>query len=630
VTTYDVLVIEVDDTPNYAGVREADDLLAEWRVKPHRSHDHRTRSSQRLCRGRSGVRRRLSAKGIRSCTVAATFSLLNFIFGGSTVASAQTTASFQPLGLAPAGFAGVQSEASRASADGSVIVGQYREKQGGVVRRRGFRWQAATGMQDLGALNPNAIEVQPLGVSGDGSRIVGWARGMSGFQRPFLWTAAVGMKELVEVPGTDAIATGISRDGHAITGYFLDRTYQAFRWQDGVVTALGFLANEPDSFSRAVCGLGSAIVGSTQAAGGRAFRWTAATGMRDLGSLQAGSPNYALHCSADGTVAVGVSGDGKGLPPARWDSTGVHSLGTLGGNSGEAHGVSADGTIVVGAAGLPFVNGISEFAAFRWTSATKIQELSRELPNLGVTTPFCHDPNTCPPGHWFLQLGLGISADGNVLVGAAVNPSKVLEAYRAVVPTGTTAPLPPPPWDRGVCDRIQPGDAHRHDRALRHERERHLQADVVDRLGVDGSSRQTESARFQANNTLGLQANNKRRCRFPAHGRGRPPSGGPTHVVARAIPLAPAALRRVWAVARQSCFTVGERGALQEEVVVSAQRRGFASMDPNKQRELASKGGKAAHAKGTAHEWTKEEAREAGRKGGAVSHHRKPPGKPSG
>ena len=52
-------------------------------------------------------------------------------------------------------------------------------------------------------------------------------------------------------------------------------------------------------------------------------------------------------------------------------------------------------------------------------------------------------------------------------------------------------------------------------------------------------------------------------------------------------------------------------------------RRGFASMSPEKQREIASKGGKAAHQKGTAHEWTSEEAREAGRKGGMASHRRK-------
>jgi len=46
-------------------------------------------------------------------------------------------------------------------------------------------------------------------------------------------------------------------------------------------------------------------------------------------------------------------------------------------------------------------------------------------------------------------------------------------------------------------------------------------------------------------------------------------------------------------------------------------------MDRNKQREIASKGGRAAHQKGTAHEWTSEEAREAGRKGGVASHQRK-------
>jgi general stress protein YciG len=51
-----------------------------------------------------------------------------------------------------------------------------------------------------------------------------------------------------------------------------------------------------------------------------------------------------------------------------------------------------------------------------------------------------------------------------------------------------------------------------------------------------------------------------------------------------------------------------------------AKARGFASMDPAQQRTIASKGGKAAHAKGTAHEFTSEEARVAGRKGGEAAH----------
>lgn len=48
--------------------------------------------------------------------------------------------------------------------------------------------------------------------------------------------------------------------------------------------------------------------------------------------------------------------------------------------------------------------------------------------------------------------------------------------------------------------------------------------------------------------------------------------------------------------------------------------RGFASMNKDKQRMIASKGGKTAHKKGTAHKWTSEEARAAGRKGGRARH----------
>jgi uncharacterized protein len=60
-------------------------------------------------------------------------------------------------------------------------------------------------------------------------------------------------------------------------------------------------------------------------------------------------------------------------------------------------------------------------------------------------------------------------------------------------------------------------------------------------------------------------------------------------------------------------------GMTGEQPVRRKERRGFASMSPEKQREIASKGGRAAHQKGTAHEWTSEEARSAGRKGGQIS-----------
>ena len=55
-------------------------------------------------------------------------------------------------------------------------------------------------------------------------------------------------------------------------------------------------------------------------------------------------------------------------------------------------------------------------------------------------------------------------------------------------------------------------------------------------------------------------------------------------------------------------------------------RRGFAALSPERRREIASMGGKTAHALGRAHQYTSEEAREAGRKGGLARHHNKRPG----
>ena len=52
------------------------------------------------------------------------------------------------------------------------------------------------------------------------------------------------------------------------------------------------------------------------------------------------------------------------------------------------------------------------------------------------------------------------------------------------------------------------------------------------------------------------------------------------------------------------------------------ERRGFASMDEQRRREIASEGGKASHQRGRAHEFSSEEARMAGRKGGQIAHKR--------
>jgi probable HAF family extracellular repeat protein len=360
--------------------------------------------------------------------------------------AAQTnSASFEPLGLGPNS---VQSRAEDVSADGSVIVGTIWTINGFFRPPHAYRWTAGT-FQDLGTLNPNAHEAEAYAVSDDGSKVVGWARGLSGFQRPFVWTAASGMQELSNVPGSDAKATDISPDGTTIVGLFYvdaEGSWHAFQWKAGVVTDLGFLSGGRDSKGQAVCALGGAVVGSTVDSAGiqKAFRWRNGT-MQDLGGVGRNNLAYAEGCSDNGNIVIGTSMDDKGNQLAtRWD-TRARSLGTLGGIGSEAHATSADGSIVVGGAGLPFVNGISEYSGFRWTSATgKIEQLSKTLQNLGVTTPFCHQ-EPCPAGTWFIQFALGISSNGSIIVGDVIDPNGNAQAFRAVVPTSTSVPSTPTP-----------------------------------------------------------------------------------------------------------------------------------------------------------------------------------------
>lgn len=96
----------------------------------------------------------------------------------------------------------------------------------------------------------------------------------------------------------------------------------------------------------------------------------------------------------------------------------------------------------------------------------------------------------------------------------------------------------------------------------------------------------------------------------PAPVQDPPAEPNPTPYVVRGAAAIPAGTQTTMTnLAKDRMMNNGER----------KERRGFASMSPEKQREIASKGGRAAHQKGTAHEWTSDEARNAGRKGGQIS-----------
>lgn len=74
---------------------------------------------------------------------------------------------------------------------------------------------------------------------------------------------------------------------------------------------------------------------------------------------------------------------------------------------------------------------------------------------------------------------------------------------------------------------------------------------------------------------------------------------------------------------RETCIGPPEMEIEMTDESKPKKPRGFAAMDPKKQREIASRGGKSAHAKGTAHQFTPEEAREAGTKGGKAAAEKK-------
>ncbi len=174
---------------------------------------------------------------------------------------------------------------------------------------------------------------------------------------------------------------------------------------------LGFLSGGNESEAYAVSADGSVIVGyGTNVDGNKeAFRWTQADGMVGLGDLPDGFfSSIAYGISADGSVIVGQGNSADGPEAFRWTQVdGMVGLGDLpgGGFGSTALATSADGSVVVG-----YGTSTIGTEAFYWTQAGGMKSLAEILTANGVDLT-----------GWTLQRAEGVSADGSVVVGLAVN-----------------------------------------------------------------------------------------------------------------------------------------------------------------------------------------------------------------
>lgn len=329
---------------------------------------------------------------------------------------------FIGLGDLPGGSS--NSVALGVSGDGSLVVGHSLAGTGFVP----FRWTQSSGMVRFQTVSRGA-DCYASAVSADGLVVAGFSVLRTGADA-FRWTPESGLVSLGVLPGSDCCREtfGISADGSVIVGSAdTNSREEAFRWtQDEGMVGLGSLPGRRSSFATGVSADGSVVVGwaysLTRAESGEAFLWTQDGGMVGLGTLPGDVASRANGVSADGSVVVGWSGPELGQGEAfRWTKeTRMVGLGVLPGGSrnSAATAVSADGSVIVGAS-----HGPSGTEAFVWDSTHGMRSLRHLLiSEAGLDRSL---------RGWKLRSANAVSRDGSVIVGFGINPKGNREAWIA-------------------------------------------------------------------------------------------------------------------------------------------------------------------------------------------------------
>lgn len=343
---------------------------------------------------------------------------------------------FVPLGFRSGGSF---SEAQSLSADGTKIIGT----SGGL--QRATRWTISGGLVtavDALDLLPGGLISLGQAVSSNGQFAAGSASpGPTMHATRWNGTTATDLGTLVG-PSGDSYGNAMSSDGSVIVGSS-DTSLgsgEAFRWSGGTMVGLGFLNGGSDSGASGVSADGLYVVGASDYSVGvgeegqsftEAFVWNGGV-MSGLGFISGGSRSSATAITPDGTTIVGTASDVNfDNYMVRWVSDGqggytLQSLGALGSNGG-TNDISDDGSVIVGysVVGNTYPN---DLRAMYWSQESGLQLLQTILTNQGLDLT-----------GWTLYEATDVSADGTKIVGYGLNPFGQTEGFYAEV-----APVPEP------------------------------------------------------------------------------------------------------------------------------------------------------------------------------------------
>ena len=321
-------------------------------------------------------------------------------------------ARFRGLGQLPNGS---WSTAADVSSDGTVVVGWSMVG----ADKQAYRWTAAGGMVGLGDLPGGDASSQAWAVSADGAVVVGVGDGdvTTPFgSQAFVWTHATGIQAIPGATPTGASsALGISDDGSTIVGWhYFTSSFTGFQLTTTMAELPGF------TVARDASADGSIVVGYDMT---QAKRWSV-SGVDLLGRLGTDNHSEALAVTPDGSTVVGWSyksgSSFESSEPFRWTAAGgLVGLGYRSDQINQANDVTDNGALIIGTVES---GGTTDHRAFVWTAQEGVRTVNDLLAEYGTTVP-----------GWILSNATGVSADGATIVGDGSGPNGE-EAWIVTIP----------------------------------------------------------------------------------------------------------------------------------------------------------------------------------------------------